>query len=68
VLHTLAAVSLFIALRFLPTLPINCFIDGEPPRLKLSHSYLAENAGSGAGVSRDEEAILYRTRADRDSS
>ncbi len=65
-LHTLAAVSLFIALGFLPTLPIDCFIDREPPRLKLAHSYLAENAGSGAGVSRDEEAILYCTRADGD--
>ncbi|MDP8948653.1 MAG: hypothetical protein M3N00_00175 [Actinomycetota bacterium] len=53
----LATVSLFMVLEFLP--PIDRFIDRGPPRLEPACSYLAENAG-------DEEATLYRTRADGD--
>ena len=65
-LLTPAAVSLFMVVEFLPTLPMDRFIDQVAPRLKLAHSYPGEDVGPGAGRAGDEETILYRTRADGD--
>lgn len=41
----LAVASLFTALEFLPTLPVDRFIDRGPPRLESAYKYLSENAG-----------------------
>jgi hypothetical protein len=41
----LAAASLFTALEFLPTLPVDRFIDRGPPTLEPAYEYLSENAG-----------------------
>lgn len=42
---TLAAISLLTALEFLPTLPLDRFIDRGPPRLEPAYEYLSENTG-----------------------
>ena len=55
-----------MVLEFLPTLPMNRFIDQVAPRLKLAHSYPTEDVGPGASHAEDEETILYHTRADGD--
>lgn len=43
-LPALAALSLVAALEFLPTLPIDRYIDRGPPELAPAYSYLAENS------------------------
>ncbi|MEW6635627.1 MAG: hypothetical protein AB1425_02310 [Actinomycetota bacterium] len=40
-----AAISLFTALEFLPTMPVDRFIDRGPPELEPAYEHLAENAG-----------------------
>jgi len=39
------AVSIFTIFEFLPTLPVDRFIDRGPPTLEPAYEYLAENAG-----------------------
>lgn len=46
----LAAVSVFTTLEFLPTLPVDRFIDRGPPTLEPAYAYLSENAGSDTVV------------------
>ncbi len=41
----LAAISIFTLFEFLPTLPVDRFIDRGPPTLEPAYEYLAENAG-----------------------
>ncbi len=41
----LAAISIFTTLEFLPTLPVDRFIDRGPPTLEPAYEYLADNAG-----------------------
>ncbi len=46
----LAVLSVVAALEFMPTLPIDRFIDRGPPTLEPAYAYLAENAGEEAVV------------------
>ncbi len=46
----LTVLSLVAALEFLPTLPIDRYIDRGPPRLAPAYSYLAENASEASVV------------------
>ena len=61
-----AVLSLVAALEFLPTLPIDRYIDRGPPELTPAYSYLVENAPEAAVVA--EVPFASRQNAFRETS